>query len=897
MASRCCARSASSTARSPRWGSRSASSVASERTAARRSVDPGEAWPTRSPRVEYRLISADGHLMDPPDLWTSAAPAAFRDRVPRMERFEQGDAWVFPDRDAPSPFNWAACAGRAPDQQGRWCFFDDIDPGCYEAKARVEALDLDGVDAEVLFPNGLDWVVDSPDRDFHLVMTRIYNDHLSEFCAYAPDRFGGAALVPSIGVDDAVAEIERVAAHARHRRLPAQAVPAWRRDPRPRRGRPGVGGDRGDGQAGGDPRELAQRGVVQHGARWRFRGRCTSTTRRNACSSSSSPGCSTASRACRCSSPRSTAAGCPYYAQQCDDNYLRHSKSELRDVKLARMPSEYMKERFPASFITDPHAVQNRHAVGIERMLWSSDFPHITSDWPYSWKTVNATFTGRPRRRAPPDPRRQRAAAVRVRVVAATGERRRVRVVVDCDVAVPMRDGTISAPTCSGSTTMSHIPWSSSARRTARTRPGRRPTIDPLRIARTGLVVMVQDVRGQGRSEGGAFSMFRDEFDDGYDTVEWAAAQPFCSGRVGLYGTSYGGNTSWQAAIAAPPSLGAIAPVQSPIDFVEGWDWLTRDGVLKWGLLLNWTLTAIAESQVRRHRAAHEMDAHLEALAAWIDDPRELFWTVPLADCRRRAPGRGRRRGGWGRRRSRSSRRRGATGAAARGAKGSGSSASHARVQVPALITASWYDVILGHDLEHFARMRRTRGDRRAASRPAADRPVVARHVPPGGGRSRLRRRAAGGSLDLGVDLGAVQAEWFASQLGERAAPDRRRRGSASSSRASTAGATSTTGRPRARCRHRGTCIGGGGLGPEPPGGDDGSDTFVFDPGDPCPTWGGDLVKPPDFAPGPARPGADPRPGRRARVHVRRARPRPRGVGPVPRCSAPRPPASRPTSS
>ncbi len=62
-------------------------------------------------------------------------------------------------------------------------------------------------------------------------------------------------------------------------------------------------------------------------------------------------------------------------------------------------------------------------------------------------------------------------------------------------------------------------------------------------------MVVVQDVRGQGKSDGGAFYMFRDEFDDGYDTVEWVAAQPFCNGRVGCYGTSYAGNTSWQAAI------------------------------------------------------------------------------------------------------------------------------------------------------------------------------------------------------------------------------------------------------------------------------------------------------------------------------------------------------------
>jgi hypothetical protein len=134
---------------------------------------------------DYRLISADGHLMDPPDLWTANAPAKYQDQVPRMEHFDKGDAWVFPGRDAPSPFNWGACAGRAPDQQGLWCRLEDIHPGCYDAKARVEALDVDGIDAELLFPNGLDWVVDSPDRDFHLTMTRIYNDHLAEVCAYA----------------------------------------------------------------------------------------------------------------------------------------------------------------------------------------------------------------------------------------------------------------------------------------------------------------------------------------------------------------------------------------------------------------------------------------------------------------------------------------------------------------------------------------------------------------------------------------------------------------------------------------------------------------------------------------------------------------------------------------
>ena len=68
----------------------------------------------------------------------------------------------------------------------------------------------------------------------------------------------------------------------------------------------------------------------------------------------------------------------------------------LKDRQLDRMPSDYMRERFPASFITDPYAVVNRHYVGVERMLWSSDYPHITTDWPCSWRTINSTFLGVP---------------------------------------------------------------------------------------------------------------------------------------------------------------------------------------------------------------------------------------------------------------------------------------------------------------------------------------------------------------------------------------------------------------------------------------------------------------------------------------------------------------------
>ncbi|MEX1006440.1 MAG: CocE/NonD family hydrolase [Acidimicrobiia bacterium] len=425
-------------------------------------------------------------------------------------------------------------------------------------------------------------------------------------------------------------------------------------------------------------------------------------------------------------------------------------------------------------------------------------------------------------------------------------------VAVERDVAVVVRDGTVLRanvyrPVSSGSypAVIERTPYGKDAARPS-------STIDGVRAAAAGLVVVVQDVRGQGRSDGGAFYMFRDEFDDGYDTVEWVAAQPFCNGRVGCYGTSYGGNTSWQAAIAAPPSLGAIAPVQSPIDYVEGWDWLTRDGVLKWGLLLNWTLTAIAESQVRRHSSPDEMSHRLEALAAWTDDPVELFSMTPLVkvgEMLQEVIGPGAESAGkplsffrnvvarelpesW------------------RG--GIDIARDHSRVRVPAFITASWYDVILDHDLEHYARMRAC-----AATDEAREQTRLLIGPWSHGmflnvvGQLDYGRRAMGGSLDLGVDLGTLQTEWFKAQLGgsHAAALDGPR------VKLFVQGVNRWRDEddwPLARAKPTNWYLRSDGrLTPEPPRADEGVDTFEFDPNDPCPTLGGDLVKPPAFPPGP----------------------------------------------
>jgi hypothetical protein len=86
----------------------------------------------------------------------------------------------------------------------------------------------------------------------------------------------------------------------------------------------------------------------------------------------------------------------PYFEEVADDNYMRHSKATLKDRQLAKRPSEYMRDHFFFAFVTDTYGITNRHRIGVNRMLWSNDYPHIVSDWPYSWKTINAQFANVP---------------------------------------------------------------------------------------------------------------------------------------------------------------------------------------------------------------------------------------------------------------------------------------------------------------------------------------------------------------------------------------------------------------------------------------------------------------------------------------------------------------------
>jgi uncharacterized protein len=115
-----------------------------------------------------------------------------------------------------------------------------------------------------------------------------------------------------------------------------------------------------------------------------------------------------------------------------------------------------------------------------------------------------------------------------------------------------------------------------------------------------GYSVVIQDVRGQGSSQGDG-KPFIHEKDDGYDTVEWIAHQTWSDGNVGMFGWSYLGYTQWAAAAGQPPALKTIVPGMS---FTDPYQSSFEDGVVKLALSVSWLLSIGALTHILRSRVS-----------------------------------------------------------------------------------------------------------------------------------------------------------------------------------------------------------------------------------------------------------------------------------------------------
>ncbi|HVS16507.1 MAG TPA: CocE/NonD family hydrolase [Thermoanaerobaculia bacterium] len=147
-----------------------------------------------------------------------------------------------------------------------------------------------------------------------------------------------------------------------------------------------------------------------------------------------------------------------------------------------------------------------------------------------------------------------------------------------------------------------------------------------LRAVERGWAVLLVDVRGRFASQGD-LDPYRNEGRDGFDTIEWAAAQPWSDGRVGTYGLSYPGAVQWLAALERPPHLRAMVPAMT---FSSPRAFFTFGGVfdLSW---LPWIHLSMAPATRVRHDLPGARTAE-EAAAFWAERGSELLEYRPLVE-------------------------------------------------------------------------------------------------------------------------------------------------------------------------------------------------------------------------------------------------------------------------
>ncbi len=356
--------------------------------------------------------------------------------------------------------------------------------------------------------------------------------------------------------------------------------------------------------------------------------------------------------------------------------------------------------------------------------------------------------------------------------------------------------------------------------------------LDAMRAAEAGYNVLVQDCRGRFASDG-TFTCFVDEARDGYDTIEWAARQPWSNGKIGTYGASYMGVTQWLAATLAPPHLCAMAPAITASNYHDGWTY--QGGAFALFFNVSWTMAALAPPRLMRERGDDpELSRELGATIGGIDSMREHMKVLPLRDFpmfRRGAP----YFFDW----------------LAHPAydlywRALSIEENHARINVPALNLGGWYDIFQGGTIRNYSGMR---------SRGATDVARSGQRLVMGPWNHAIPLTNLVGAVDFGLHSSAVSADLDGMQLrffdrwfkgkgdGAGESPVRLFVMGINRWRDEKEWPIPGTELRRYYLHSRGcanSAYGDGALSTEPPGAES-PDTFLYNPLDPTPTVGGGL--------------------------------------------------------
>jgi predicted TIM-barrel fold metal-dependent hydrolase len=367
--------------------------------------------------MRYERISADCHLdlcWLPPDLFTSRASAAMRDRMPYVTDGPKGPMWVTRKGGNFGLANGMGSAGREyvpgqihrSDRMASTGLYEDGKRGIRrlsDPELRLKDQDRDGVQAEVLY-GILGSSTRMADAEAAVEMIRIYNDWLADFCDTHPERFAGLACIPSTPIDAAVSEVQRVVKRGGVRGvdvantldMPPLYDPYWNSlwDAVDESGLPlhfhTVGGRMPDavrktlwGSAWGDkvdaPMEyrVARAGFAVHISGFQI---YMSTILMSLIYG----GVLERHPRLRVVIGEGGIGWIPYILDHMDLEW----EDQFGDLGLSMKPSDYWRRQCRATYQSDRIGIKLLDELGVDNVMWGSDFPHPDGVWPDSTEVI-----------------------------------------------------------------------------------------------------------------------------------------------------------------------------------------------------------------------------------------------------------------------------------------------------------------------------------------------------------------------------------------------------------------------------------------------------------------------------------------------------------------------------
>jgi len=352
--------------------------------------------------VPALILSSDSHVFEPPDLWTKRIDAGFRDRAPRMQRIDGADQLVVEADQVISGIGLISNAGarfEAPETisgQGR---FEDVPRGGYDPDQHLADMRLDGVAGEVLYPSqGLFYfrVTDTP---LMSAIFRAYNDWLAEFCRRDPARLKGIAMVNLDDVADGIRELERAARLGlagamiteyplEHRRYDQpEYEPFW-------------------AAAASLGMPLSLHTATRRQGKIRGAGEKTLRDASSRSTKAFYPALSLCDMIFSGVFERHPAltlaivefelSWAPNILASMDYTYRERHGEAIYRFKGGTRPSDFFHRNVVLSFQEDAIGIRLRDVIGVDNMMWGSDYPHSESTFPRSRKILEDILAGVP---------------------------------------------------------------------------------------------------------------------------------------------------------------------------------------------------------------------------------------------------------------------------------------------------------------------------------------------------------------------------------------------------------------------------------------------------------------------------------------------------------------------